>query len=321
MKPILVIKLGAFGDFVHAFHAFSAIRAHHASTPIALLTTTPYQRLAEASPWFDEVLIDQRAPWWNVPATRRTIRIINCSCFVYDLQTSRRTGRYYRRSDKPAWSGIAPECSHPHANPGRDRMHTLERQREQLLMAGVTRFPAPQLGWLTGPGALHGLNKPFAILVPGCGGNPAKRWPVHGYIEIARALYAQGVSPVVIGTSAEIGLNAAITAAVSGTVDLTGRTSIADLAALCAAATLVVGNDTGPVHLAALVGAPTIVLFSAVGIPEQAAPRGPFGAWAKIVREPDLRDLGADRVLAAVGELLGRAYSGHRSCLGKAKTE
>ncbi len=304
MKPILVIKLGAFGDFVHALPAFAAIRGHHANEPISLLTTKPYQRLAQASPWFDEVLIDERAPWWNLPANRRTIGIINDFSFVYDLQTSRRSSRYYARSNKPAWSGIARDCSHPHDNPGRDQMHTLERQREQLLRAGVTNWPIPELQWLTRSGSLHGLGGAFAMLMPGCGGPPVKRWPVARYGQVAQALIAHGITPVVIGSAREAPLAAEILAAAPGSIDLTGRTSIEDVAALGAATALVVGNDTGPVHLAALVGAPTIVLFSAAGVPAQAAPRGPAGTWATVIQEPDLRHLDAARAIASVGALL-----------------
>ena len=91
-----------------------------------------------------------------------------------------------------------------------------------------------------------------------------------------------------------------ILAACPGAVDLTYRTTIEDIAALAAGAVVVLGNDTGPVHLAASAGAPTVVLFSAAGVPEQAAPRGPGGEWATILRVPDLNDLGVDRVMQAV---------------------
>ncbi len=57
---ILVIKLSALGDFVQAMGPFAAIRAHHKTAHIALLTTTPYADFARASPWFDAVWIDSR---------------------------------------------------------------------------------------------------------------------------------------------------------------------------------------------------------------------------------------------------------------------
>jgi ADP-heptose:LPS heptosyltransferase len=56
--------------------------------------------------------------------------------------------------------------------------------------------------------------------------------------------------------------------------DLTGRTDFARIAVLGARAALAVGNDTGPLHLAAAAGAPTVVLFSGASDPTLSAPRG-----------------------------------------------
>ncbi len=303
---ILVIKLGALGDFVHAFHAFAAIRAHHADSRITLLTTAPYQALAEASPWFDEVRVDPRAPWWNLAALWRTARAMRGFDFVYDLQTSRRSSRYFTLAGRPPWSGIAAGCSHPHANPGRDAMHTIERQREQLQRAGVTCWQVPERDWLVRRGQRHGLAAPYALLVPGGAGlGSVKRWPADRYAEVARRLLGRGLTPVVLGGRAEAALAGAILAACPGAVDLTCRTTIEDIAALAAGAAVVLGNDTGPVHLAASAGAPTVVLFSAAGVPEQAAPRGPDGGWARVLRMADLNDLGVDRVMQAILETAG----------------
>ena len=55
---VLVIRLGAFGDFVQSFGPFAAIRAAHAGAEITLLTTAPFAALAHAAPWFDRVEVD-----------------------------------------------------------------------------------------------------------------------------------------------------------------------------------------------------------------------------------------------------------------------
>ena len=107
MRRILVIKLGALGDFVHAFHAFAAIRAHHKADHVTLLTTSPLRDLGEIAPWFDAVRLDPRAPWWNLPTIWRTTRFIGGFDFVYDLQNSRRSMRYFWLAGRPAWSGSA----------------------------------------------------------------------------------------------------------------------------------------------------------------------------------------------------------------------
>jgi ADP-heptose:LPS heptosyltransferase len=175
-------------------------------------------------------------------------------------------------------------------------MHTLERQREQLAMAGITRFPSPDLEWLTGL-AFPDLPERAALLVPGAAPHrPAKRWPIDRYAALAERLATRGFSPVVIGSAAEAPLARAIPAA----LDLTGRTTIAQLGAIAARAAVAVGNDTGPMHLAAAVGCPSVVLFSADSDPALTAPRLPGGGWPTVLRVPDLADLPIERVAAAV---------------------
>jgi ADP-heptose:LPS heptosyltransferase len=296
LSRILVIRLSALGDFVLSFAPFAAIRAHHPESEITLLTTAPFAELGLASPWFDRVVVDARPGWWDLPGLLRLRRKLLGFDFVYDLQTSGRSSRYFRLAGRPPWSGIARGCSHPHANPMREFMHTLERQRDQLEMAGVGAFPAPELGWL-GPAAF-GLPVPYALLAPGAAPRrPRKRWPVENFSELAVELRARGLTPVVIGTAAEADLAASCPAA----VDLTGKTGIADLFGLAAGAALAVGNDTGPMHIAASVGCPCVVLFSSDSDPALTSPRGPGGSWPKLLRVADLGSLPVADVVELIG--------------------
>jgi ADP-heptose:LPS heptosyltransferase len=294
---ILVIRLGALGDFILSFGPFAAIRAHHPSAHITLLTTAPYADMARRAPWFDAVVLDERPPPWHLAGLLRLRRRLRGYDLVYDLQTSDRSSGYFRLAGKPAWSGIARGCSLPHANPGRNAMHSLERQREQLEMAGVAAFPPPELDWLTEP-PLDGLPARAALLVPGAAPHrPAKRWPIGHFAALAEILAARGYAPVVVGSAVEAALARQIPAA----LDLTGRTSLPQLAAIAARAALAVGNDTGPMHLAAAVGCRSVVLFSAESDPALTAPRLPDGGWPTVLRVADLADLTVERVAAAVG--------------------
>ncbi|MHA1597646.1 MAG: glycosyltransferase family 9 protein, partial [Alphaproteobacteria bacterium] len=129
---ILVIKLAALGDFVQALGPMAAIRRHHADAHLTCLTTKPYLELARATGFFDDVWEDKRPGRFNFAgwfALRRRLRS-GWIGRVYDLQTSDRSSLYFnlfRPGPIPEWSGIAAGCSHPHANPDRDRMHTIER--------------------------------------------------------------------------------------------------------------------------------------------------------------------------------------------------
>ena len=299
---VLVIKLAALGDFVQAFGPFAAIRGHHPDAEITLLTTPPYADLARRSPWFDAVWTDGR-PSWNDPAAWwRLARRLRAAGFarVYDLQTSRRSSRYRLLvGPRAEWSGIAPGASHPHANPARDDMHTVERQREQLEMAGIRDFPPPDLRWLDTDLNAFALPPRFALLVPGASpGRPGKRWPTERYAELAARL---DLPAAVVGGAAENPLAATIAARAPGTLDLTGRTDFATLGALGRRAAFAVGNDTGPVHLIAATGCPTLALFGPESDPALCAPRGPAVA---VLRHEPLAGLEPEEVRAALAGLV-----------------
>nr|WP_255575148.1 glycosyltransferase family 9 protein [Caldovatus aquaticus] len=302
----MVIKLAALGDFAQAFGPFAAIRARHRAARITLLTTPPYAELARRSPWFDEVWTDGRPAWGDLAGLWRLARRLRAARFdfVYDLQTSARSSRYRWFVGRAAgWSGIARGCSHPHANPRRDAMHTLERQREQLEMAGIAEFPPPDLSWLDADLARLGPLPPrFALLIPGASpGRPAKRWPAERYGALAALL---DLPAVVVGGPAEAPLAAAIRARAPGTVDLTGRTGFADLGALARRAALAVGNDTGPTHLVAMCGCPTLALFGEDSDPALCAPCGPH---VEVLRHVPLAALEPRQVAAALAGLAAGA--------------
>ena len=299
MTRILVIKLSALGDVILALGPFQAIRRHHAADHITLLTTAPYAELARMSGWFDEIWTDPRPSLFQVGAWlgfRRKLRAAGFSR-VYDLQTSDRSSAYFRlfaRAKRPEWSGIAPGCSHPHANPGRDRMHTVERQAEQLAMAEIADVPRPDLAWLDADIARFALNERFVLLIPAAAAHrPAKRWPVAAYGELARRLLARGCQPVLLGTETERAVLDALVAEAPGVVSLAGRTGFAEIAGLARRAEAALGNDTGPMHLIAAVGCPALVLFSSESDPVLSRPRGPA---LDLIRVDDLAELAVDKV-------------------------
>jgi ADP-heptose:LPS heptosyltransferase len=311
-RQILVIRHGALGDFIQSLGPFAAIRRHHRGDRVALLTTPPFAAFAAELGCFDAIIADER-PGVLAPASwlalRRRLRQGRFDR-VYDLQTSQRSAAYLRllRPGRPQWSGIAWGCSHPHANPDRDRGHTLDKQAEQLLMAGIYPTPPPQLPPLDRalPEGLAGCD--FVLLAPGSSPHrPGKRWPAAGFAAAARAFAADGLLPVVVGTAAEAPLARDIIRSCPAARDLTGRTDLGRLAALTAAARLTIGNDTGVSHLAAAAGSPLVVLFSRDSDPARCAPRGPL---VRILAAPDLAALPAETVLAAARQLLsGRPVS------------
>lgn len=303
-RAVLVVKLGALGDFVQATGPFAAIRRHHAGDRVTLLTTRPFTAFAEASPWFDAVWTDDRPRLWQMGgwlALRRRLRGGGFA-MVYDLQTSDRSAWYFRLMGRPPWSGIAAGCSHPHTNPRRDAMHTLDRQAEQLRMAGIAATPAPDLSWVRADTGRFALPQRYALLVAGGAPHrPAKRWPADRFAELAARLAGAGIAPILLGTAAEATELARIAAACPAARSLAGRTELADLVVLARRAVAAIGNDTGPMHVAAAAGCPSLVLFSGESDPTLCAPRGRVA----VLRRDRLSDLDVGAAAAALARLTG----------------
>lgn len=316
MERILVIKLSALGDFVLALSAMKKIRQVHAKAHITLLTTPPFEALAKVCPYFNAVDTGGRpTSLTDWIALRRRIKIATYDR-VYDLQTSAHSNRIFQslRPNPPAWSGNAFGCALPHRNPLRDSMHTLERHADQLMYAGIWddaptepgSAPAPDLSWVLKSAAAQrptpGANRPrpYVMFMPGGASHrPEKRWPVERYSELASILYSRGFDIVIIGGPQEADLAHTIQRSAPRARDLTGRTDFASIALLGAKAALAIGNDTGPLHLAAAAGAPTIVLFSRVSDPALSAPRGQVA----ILRAENLADLPVAQVAQAANSL------------------
>ena len=302
MPRLLVIRHGALGDIILSFPAFAAIREAHPDADIALLTTKPFAPWLEAAPWFDRVIIDPKPGPLALAGLRRLRRALSGFAMVYDLQTSGRSSRYFRLAGRPPWSGIAPGCAFPHADPARDRLHTRERLAAQLEAAGIPLpLPVPDLSWTIAAPPLP-LPDRFVALIPGAAPHrPEKRWPAENFGNLASRL---DLPCVVLGTASEAPLAAAIAARAPGTLDLTGRTTLPQLAGVLARARLAIGNDTGPMHLACALGTSCVVLFGGASDSALTAPRTQDGGWPAILRRPDLAAL-------AVADVAAAAQDGH----------
>jgi ADP-heptose:LPS heptosyltransferase len=160
--------------------------------------------------------------------------------------------------------------------------------------------PPPDLSWILNkykePRPLAGVPKPrpYAMLVPGASEKrPEKRWPVERFAELAAKLREQGLDVVIIGGPQESALARIIQKSNGQARDLTGRTDFAQIAVLGARAALAVGNDTGPLHLIAAAGAPSVALFSAASDPALCGPRG----HVAVLQAENLGEMSVDMVL------------------------
>lgn len=300
---ILVIKHSALGDMILSLPLLRAIRRHHPAEHIVLLTTAPYVELIRRSGLADEIWTDLRPKLWQVGATWRLIRRIRGARFsrVYDLQGSQRTKWYYRllrlAGAHPEWVGNAPGCAYHIPDPTVP-MHIADLRRQQLALVGIPDPGLPDLDFLQSDIAGFKLPARYALLVPGGAPHrPAKRWPAAQFAAFGKRLLDKGLTPVLIGRAAERTEINEIKTACPAAIDLCERTSIADLATLGRQAALAIGNDTGPMHIIAASGCPSLVLYSQESDPRKVSPRGD---WVRLLQRPSLQDLSVEDAEAAL---------------------
>jgi lipopolysaccharide heptosyltransferase I len=100
----------------------------------------------------------------------------------------------------------------------------------------------------------------FALLVPGTIWR-TKHWHEPGFAEVGRFLLEQGLSVILVGTLRDRSRCRAIADACPGAVDLSGQTTLTELAALMHLSTISVTNDSGSMHLAVALGRPVVSVF------------------------------------------------------------
>lgn len=300
---ILVIKLGALGDVIQALGPMRAIRDHHPDAHIICMTTAPFRDLITNSCVCDDIWIHRRPSnidLFGWMALRRQLRDGGFKR-VYDLQTSSRSNRLYKLlwpGPYPEWSGNASGCSHPHKNPDRDSMHTLERQAEQLVDAGISTIPSPSLDGLGENISGFNIPKDYCLIVPGGAAHrPDKRWPADRYRALVQKIAEQGTTPVIVGSKPEILLAQSITHDIDGVINLVDQTSLLSLVSLAKSAAFAVGNDSGPMHIMAVAGVPSVVLYSQASDPALCAQRG---ADVTIIRKPTMAEISVDEVIKAL---------------------
>ena len=169
-------------------------------------------------------------------------------------------------------------------------------------------------------------DRPLVVLEPGAAYGPAKCWPADRFGRLAQGLLAEGVDVCTVGTRETLPLEDVVEAhAGAGLLRAAGLTpDLEALAALLAEADLVVANDTGPMHVAAAVGAPVLALFGATD-PVVSAPTGPgprrllwepepcspcFLRRCPVPGHPCLERFGVEQVLAEARALLPAGSKG-----------
>ncbi len=306
MAEILIIKLSALGDLVQADGAIRDIREHHRGDRLTVMTTPAYQRYMERCPWVDQVFVDPRAPRFHLPEMLRLRRRLHLSSYarVYDLQQVGRT-RFYHRYLFPRtwWMGDAPGCTVYLKRP--DQLCAADHFQAHLRKAGVEvrHSCAADVSWMAeavdGLLAEHGLQPGYVLLIPGASAeHDAKRWPHFG--RLAGRLLECGHQPVTVPGPAEIDQYRVMPGTMLIPED--GCYDYFILAGVARRAGYVVGNDTGPTHIAAHLGCRGLALYGSHTPPLTTGIQHSRFSW---LEAPQLGDLSFDAVWELLAAELG----------------
>ena len=289
-EKILVIKHGALGDIVQGFDAFASLRAGNQTAHIALMTSSGFVSLAQIMPWFDDVIVDPRGGLLNFIASLRIRRYLQQDwSVIVDMQCSGRTKKYfsYFRSPTTRWIGTAPGCSDP--------LHDLTgvNNRHRMIMAAELaggKIQKADMAWLTSDtgkfdeGLSIDTSTTYAVLVPGCSSaKPQKRWPAGYFAAVGNDLLARSITVFAVGTAEDREVVDRVIEGAPEVIDLCGKTNLPGLARLLRGASYVIGNDTGPVFLAAKIGVPTLMMMGPDTDPSMSAPLGVAASWLRAV--------------------------------------
>jgi ADP-heptose:LPS heptosyltransferase len=155
-------------------------------------------------------------------------------------------------------------------------MHTLDRLADQLLATGIQKMDNPNLLYAATESeslvVKHNLDlEKLILLVPGGSAHrPEKRWSY--YADLSNILTKKGYQTVLIGAGAEKVLLNDIEAHCDA-LNLCNQTTIGQIIDLSSKCAYAIGNDTGPMHIAAASGVKGAVLFGSASDPKRCAPR------------------------------------------------
>jgi lipopolysaccharide heptosyltransferase I len=315
-KNILIIKPSALGDIVLALPALAALKRSFPRAKISWLVRPEYAELLQGHPDLDEVILFDRQllgkSWYNPMAFANLLRLLRRLRkgrfdVVFDFQGLFRTGflAWVSGSKKRFGMTQAREFGHvfytDKISQDYSCVHLVDYYLRIVAAAGAgktdVQFTLPRkadavetVKKLLVSHGVHPGN--YAVLVPGAA-RENKRWPIERFAKLAEKIVSQfGWSMAAPGSAAEKGyIETLQNIAGVGVVNLAGQTSIAEIIALLGGAALVVSNDTGPGHIAAVLGVPVVMIFG----PTNPARVCPYGRPECIVAiEPDKRGHKAD---------------------------
>jgi lipopolysaccharide heptosyltransferase I len=295
LSRFLLVRLGAFGDIVHAIPVAAALSRAFPSARIDWLVSAKHRELLDLVPIIDRRLaIRDRGDAGGGTSLIAAIRELRRSRYdvAFDLQGLLKSAALARFSGAQRVVGFSSSYLRERLarpfytdvyDPGgggmydpRERSHVVQMNLGLLttigVAAGAPEFPIDRVDTEIARAMRERAGNRYALVNPGAAW-PNKRWPAARYGAVSRAIEERhGLKTIVTWGPGEEGLAQEVVRESSGAALLSPRTSIVDLLALIRGATLMISGDTGPTHVAAALGTPIVGIYG----PTRPSRNGPW---------------------------------------------
>lgn len=286
MKRILIVRMSALGDIVHALPVLSAIRATHPTVEIDWLADRKYAGILDFTEGITQRIIGR-------PGLSHAVTVMRARGYdvAVDLQGLLKSAAMARLSGATRVIGFeqaalregAAAWFYSQTAPVPAGAHIIRKNFSVLPLLGVAmpdeaKFPfvipsSPVADDMERDVAARGL-RGYALINPGAAW-PNKRWAPERFGAVARTLRdMHQLACYVLWGGDEAPLADNVVAASHGAALRAAQTSLGDLLAVCSRAALMVSGDTGPVHIAAAVKTPIVGLYGPTW-PERNGPWDP----------------------------------------------
>lgn len=327
-QNILVIDFGQLGDVVLSLPALRAIREHFPQAKITLVVGKPGAEVVELSGYANRTMVVDRVALRDgskLVSIGRILKLVKKVRqekfdFVIDLHSLSETNllgflsgapkRLYSRRPGRSLDFLANFNPPPPVEKDHRARHLIDRYLDVLAPLGVANAERlPRLR--TRAGDLATIDKllkkekaetgsPLIGLFPGAG-HPSRRWPLERFAELAEFLHRNdGVRPIVFAGPEERPLVAQMKSLFPRSAIIFDRLTIPQLAAAQARLAVLVSNDTGPMHIAAAVGTPVVLLL------DRRAPESyiPLGDQHRVIYSATIPEITVDEVYGVTRALL-----------------
>ena len=279
MNRILIVRMSALGDIIHALPVLSALRTAYPSAQIDWLADAAYAGILDLVDGLNE-RIAVRPGYTRALMTMRSRRYdaaIDLQGLLKSAAAARLSGaRRVIGFETRALRERAAAWFYSETAAVADGVHIIQKNMSVLPLLGVSAATVMFSFRHSRSRVIDHVTSlapdGFALINPGAAW-PNKRWPPERFGAVAKRLRdTTGLRPFVLWGAREAPLADAVVAASDGAANRAPETTLADLLALSRQAALMISGDTGPVHLAAAVGTPIVGLYG----PTWPARNGPW---------------------------------------------